>query len=400
MISLDSPDESASLGTGVLDGIRVLEVGGYVTAPYATMVLADLGAEVVKIEPPGTGDPFRGWGSGLYSPTFVALNRNKRSVELDLGTAAGQQAIRRLAERADVAVVNVRPSVRERMGVTSRQLREANERLVYCSITGFGEDGPYADRPGYDTIGQALSGLLGMLIDPEDGKPPGVSVADHVTGMTAVQAILAALFHRERTGRGQVVCTSLLEASLSFIGENAARYLSDAHVPNRSHRTAMAQVYALECRGGAPLVIHLSSPNKFWEQLTSVLGLEDLSAEEELRERPGRVKNYDRIRGRLQRRVATLERKDCLDLLHAKGIPAAPVYGLDEVMADPQVQHLEMVWTFPAGDGDDEVRVIRPGYRLEDGDPVAGLRPPRLGEHTKEFLANPAAGHLPSLTQG
>src|SRR5690348_15025929 len=203
---------------GALTGISVLEFANYVSGPYAGMMLADMGAEVIKVEPPGGGDPFRGWGAADYSATFGSVNRNKKSVVLDLKSPDGLAAARALAKTADVLIENYRAGAMDRLGLGHETLRADNPRLIYASITGFGSSGPYAERAGYDTVGQAMSGLLSVLTDLHTPQPMGISLSDHLTGMMAAYGILGALMAREKTGRGQRVETSLLSATIAFLG--------------------------------------------------------------------------------------------------------------------------------------------------------------------------------------
>ncbi len=289
---------------GALDGIRVIELANYVSGPYAGMMLADFGAEVIKIEVPGTGDPFRGWGAVDYSPTFGSVNRSKKSVVLDLKSADGQAAAKSLIAGADVVVENFRPGTLERLGLGFEHCRANNPRLIWCSITGFGNFGPLADRPGYDTVGQAMGGLLSVLTDMDAPKPMGISFADHLAGMVACNGILAALQARHRTGKGQRVDTSLLEATVSFIGENAARYFENGEVPDRATRTHTAQVFAFVAGDGKPFVIHLSSPEKVLEGACPrrrPSGMAGGSAASTRASR--RQKNYDVLHGALARGV-------------------------------------------------------------------------------------------------
>src|SRR3954463_2820186 len=218
---------------GALEGIRVVELASFVFGPYAGMLLGDLGADIIKVEAPDKGDPFRGWGRVEYSPPFGSVNRNKKSVTLDLKHPDGLAAARELLRGADVLIENFRPGTLDRVGLTYEQAARDNPRLIWCSITGFGSDGPYAARPGYYTVGQAMSGLLSLVTDMGDPRPTGVSLSDHLSGMAACNGALASLVGRGRTGRGQRVDSSLLEASLAFCGENAARYFENAKGPGR-----------------------------------------------------------------------------------------------------------------------------------------------------------------------
>src|SRR3954467_14097618 len=198
--------------SGGLNGIKVIELASYVTGPFASQLLADMGADVIKIEEPKRGDPFRGWGARTYSATFCSLNRNKRSMTLDLLQQEAREVVLKLAAQSDVLIQNFRPGVMEKRGLGYEALSRVNPKLVYCSISGFGPTGPYRDMPGYDTIGQARSGLLSLLTDPGKPQGMGVSFSDHLTGMYACYGVLAALMNRVSTGKGQLVETSLLRA--------------------------------------------------------------------------------------------------------------------------------------------------------------------------------------------
>src|SRR5262245_37173815 len=252
---------------GALAGVRVVELTSYVSGPYAGMMLADFGAEVVKIEQPPDGDPFRGWGASGDNPFFMSVNRNKKSVVLDLKEPQAVAQARTLIDRADVLVENFRSGALDRLGLGYEELRKTNPRLIYCSITGFGDYGPYAQKPGYDTIGQAMGGLLGLCTDLEKPQPMGISLSDHLAGMTAANGVMAALHARERTGTGQRVDTSLLESTVSFVGENAATFFETKKAPSRATRTHSALVFAFVDRDGRPFAVHLSSPPKFWQGL-------------------------------------------------------------------------------------------------------------------------------------
>jgi formyl-CoA transferase len=371
--------------SGALDGIRVVELANYVSGPYAGMMLADFGAEVIKIELPGTGDPFRGWGTVDYSATFGSVNRAKKSVTLDLKTPDGQAAAAKLIGSADIVIENFRPGTLERLGLGYDELKAANPKLIWCSITGFGNLGPLSDRPGYDTVGQAMGGLLSVLTDMDSPKPMGISFADHLAGMVAANGILAALQARHRTGKGQRVDTSLLEATVSFIGENAARYFENGKVPDRATRTHTAQVYAFVAGDGKPFVIHLSSPEKFWRGLANVAGHPEWLEDKRFNPRGARQKNYDTLHGLLAEVFATRDREHWLRGLTGADVPSGPLYDFAEVFDDPQVQMLGMRVKVPHPKLG-EVELVRNGVRLSDT-PVQVDRPsPELGEHNQEIL--------------
>lgn len=382
-------------GNGALAGVTVVEIASYVSGPFASMLLADLGANVIKIEPPEKGDPFRGWGRTDYSATFGSLNRNKRSVVLNLKEARDRDAVRGLLATADVLIENFRPGTMDKLGLGYDDLRPQNERLIYCSITGFGGDGPYANRPGYDTVGQAMSGLLSLLTEMEAPKPMGISLSDHLGGIFAAYGVLAALVARQRTGRGQRVETSLLEATIAFVAENAANYFEGGGPPpNRATRTRSAQVFAFVAGDGKPFVIHLSSPQKFWEGLTQAVERPDLISDERFATRPARSKNYDLLFALLAEIFRTLPRATWLERLAAADVPSGPLNDFSEVFADPQVGHLGMKRTLPHRTRG-SVSVVGGAVRLSDTPLDITTASPELGEHTDEVLGTIAPTPAP-----
>ena len=322
---------------GALDGVTILEFASYVSGPFCGMLLADLGATVVKVENPDGGDPFRDWGRSDYNGTFGSMNRNKKSVTLDLKTAEGKAAARELALSADVIIENFRAGVMARLGLDYESLCVENPRLVYCGVTGFGSIGPYSQRPGYDTVGQAMSGLLGVLTDRMAPQPMGVSLSDHLAGTFAAYGVLAALMAREKSGRGQKVETSLLEATLAFVGENASTYFEDRKVPSRATRCQRAQVFAFTAGDGLPFVVHLSSPPKFWTGLLKATGQDALASDARFATRPARVANYDALRDHFQAAFRARPRAEWLEVLGAADVPSGPIKSIEEVFADPQV---------------------------------------------------------------
>ncbi|MDX1483523.1 MAG: CoA transferase [Alphaproteobacteria bacterium] len=371
---------------GALDGITILELASYVSGPYAGMLLGDLGAEVIKIEDPKTGDPFRGWGAADYSATFGSVNRNKKSIILDLKSEEGRAAALALAAEADVVIENMRPGTMERLGLGWEVLSAANPRLIYCSITGFGRTGPYAERPGYDTVGQAMGALLSVLTDLDNPQPMGVSLSDHLTGIMAAYGVLGALMARHTTGRGQMVDTSLLSATLAFLGENAARYFEEGDIPKRKTRTQTAQVYAFVAGDGKPFVVHLSSPPKFWEGLCRTAGHPEWIEDERFKTKADRRKAYDTLHAGFQEAFATAPRDHWLEALRAADVPSAPIYTLDEALADPQVQHLGMVTELPHPKLG-SVKLVTGAVNLSDTPTAITSPAPGHGEHTDEILA-------------
>lgn len=370
---------------GPLAGVRVVELASYVTGPYAAAMLADMGAAVVKIEEPTQGDPFRGWGRGGYSPTFRSVNRGKRSVGLDLRTPDGLAVALELVDSADVVVENLRPGALERLGLGEAAVRARNPRIVYCSISGFGSRGPYRDRPGYDTVGQAMSGLLGLLTDLDDPEPMGISLSDHLTGMYAAFGIVSALAGRGPHGPGRRVETSLLQATTAFVAENAARYFDEGVVPTRATRARIAQAYAFVAGDGLPFAVHLSSPAKFWEGLTAAIGREELRDDPRFVDRAARIAHYDELHTILGEAFAGGTRAEWLDRLEAHDVPAGPVNRLDEVFADPGVEALGLVHEVvhpTAG----SMRLLGSAVTVGGFDDHEIGPPPLLGEHTEAVL--------------
>jgi crotonobetainyl-CoA:carnitine CoA-transferase CaiB-like acyl-CoA transferase len=368
-----------------LDGLHVLELGSYVTGPYAASLLADLGAHVIKVERPPAGDPFRSWGGEGMSPTFASLNKGKASIGLSFEQAEGVEVVKRLAQRADVLIENFRPGTLDRVGLGYADVAQLKPSIVYCSISGFGSTGPYAGRPGYDTVGQAMSGLLGLLTDLDDPKPMGLSIADHVTGLFACYGILAAVVKRSLRGEGSHVETSLLQATTSFLAENVARHLAEGEVPSRATRARLAQAYAFRAGDGAPFVVHLSSPTKFWDGLTAAVDAVDLRDDERFRTRKDRIAHYDELHDVLSTRFATQPRAHWLDRLAAHDVPAGPINRLDEVFADEGIQHLDLV-ADAGGPSVGTMRLLRGAVEISGRTRGAYDPPPLLGEHTHEIL--------------
>ncbi|HEY7740028.1 MAG TPA: CoA transferase, partial [Steroidobacteraceae bacterium] len=278
----------------VLRGVRVVEQGTFITGPCAAMMLADLGADVIKVESP-EGDPYRAYQQGLYSPHFQAYNRNKRGLACDLKKPADLEVFDQLIANADVYLQNFRPGTAERLGAGVERLRGINPRLVYCSISGFGADGPYRERPSYDSVAQALSGFLSVVVDPERPRFLGPALADAITGIYAAYGVLGALFERERSAQGRLIEVSMLEAMAHFTVEPFAAYFALGAVPQSSDRPRLAQAYILRTGDGRLLAIHLSSLEKFWTGLTAALEAEELAQDARFDNRLARIDNYEAL---------------------------------------------------------------------------------------------------------
>lgn len=371
----------------ILDHITVVECATFVTGPYATALLADLGARVIKIESPPAGDPYRYFAPDpAFSFNFAHLNRNKESLALDLKAPQGKALCLELLKRADVFVENFRPGTAERLGIGYDALRPTNPGLVYCAISAFGQSGPYAEKPGFDTLGQAMSGLLSLLSDPADPKVMGMAVSDYVTGLSAGYGILGALLAREKSGAGCRVETSLLQATLSFIGETAAGYLrTTGNVPNRMARVRNAHAFALVCQDDRPLAIHCSVPEKFWLALLKAADRMDIAADARFKTRDLRRENYSALEQALAPTFKTKNREEWLKTLAAHDVPAVPLYNVAEVLDDPQVKHLNMTEEVEhpiAG----KLKFVGGPVRYDSMSQDKSTAPPLVGEHSRSLL--------------
>ncbi|HEX4268249.1 MAG TPA: CoA transferase [Steroidobacteraceae bacterium] len=375
--------QRASLA-GVLDGIRVVEQGTFITGPCAGMMLADLGADVIKVESP-EGDPYRSYQGGGYSPHFQAYNRNKRGIALDLKRTADRELFERLVSEADVFIQNFRPGTAERLGSGPERLRQLNPRLVYCAISGFGRDGPYAERPSYDSVAQALSGFLSVVVDPRDPQFLGPALADAITGIYAAYGTLGALVQRGRTGEGTLVEVSMLEAMTHFAVEPFAAYFALGAVPRSADRPRLAQAYILRTADGRLIVLHLSSLEKFWTGLVEALGDPQLALEARFRTRQARIDNYEALRSELMTRFAAKDLAHWAERLRRHDVPHAPINGVDQVVADPQAEHLGIIVPVETPHGGD--RAVRPPVRFAGEHAASVKAAPLLDEHGAEIRA-------------
>jgi formyl-CoA transferase len=371
--------------TDVLTGVRVVELSTVITAPLTGLMLADLGAEVIKVEPP-TGDPFRSFRGGHYSPNFVAYNRGKRSMALDLRTDAGRCVLLKLLARADILLENYRPGIMERLGLGDEVLKAANARLIHCSITGFGDTGPYSARPAYDNVAVALSGILSLQVDPAHPQSSGPTIADNATGMFAAYGILGALYERERSGRGRRVDVNMLEAGIAFIPDPFSNMTWAGIKSDRLTRVAASQSFAFRCGDGKLLAVHLSSQPKFFESIAAALERPDLLRDERFATRDLRIRNYGELTRLLGEIVETKPRLHWMSVLEANDVPFAPVNDLADVLDDPQVRHLRTFYRQHHPIEGDITAIHRPV--LIDGERAERALPaPTLGEHTDAVLA-------------
>ncbi|HXC60886.1 MAG TPA: CoA transferase [Steroidobacteraceae bacterium] len=349
-------------GLDVLKGVRIVEQGTFITGPCCGMMLADLGADVIKIESPD-GDPYRAYQGGSYSPHFQAYNRNKRSLALDMKQAADRTVFDTLIREADVFIQNFRPGTADRLGAGAKRLQELNPKLVYCSISGFGGDGPYVDRPSYDSVAQALSGFLSVVVDEERPRFLGPALADAITGIYASYGILGALFDRSRTGKGRLVEVSMLEAMAHFAVEPFAAYFALGTVPKSSDRPRLAQAHILRTQDGGLIAIHLSSLEKFWTGLLSALGAPELGTDARFNTRLLRIENYDALGRELDRRFSEQPTDYWVQKLGGADVPFAPINKVSAVVEDPQVKHLGLM--VPVENPHAAKQLVRPAVQFD-----------------------------------
>jgi crotonobetainyl-CoA:carnitine CoA-transferase CaiB-like acyl-CoA transferase len=382
---------------GPLAGVRVLELARILAGPWAGQILADLGADVVKVERKGTGDDTRGWGppfveaadgGHLGAAYFHATNRGKRSIELDFESADGQRIVKKLTARSDVLIENFKVGGLAKFGLDYASLSKVNPRLIYCSITGFGQTGPYAARAGYDLMAQGIGGIMELTGAP-DGEPQrtGVPVADIFTGVYSAVGILAALAEREKTGRGCLVDTALVDSQVGVLANQALNFLVSGKVPKRignAHPNIVPyQVFPV---ADGHIIIATGNDNQF-AKLCAVLGAPDIPKEPRYLVNSDRLQHRDELVARLSELTKRWSRADLLAKLEAVQVPAGPINPLDQVFTDPQVVHRGMRIDPPSAAA--KAGTI-PGVRtpiIIDGRPMAAEHPaPRLGEHSAEIL--------------
>ncbi len=368
----------------VLKGVRVLEQGTFITGPACGMLLGDLGADVIKVEQPGTGDPFRAFKGGLYSPHFQTYNRNKRSITLNPKVPADRDSLYALVKTADVYIQNFRPGVAEQLGVGEQQLRALNPRLIYCSISGFGATGPSASRPSYDTVAQAASGYLKLLVNPANPRVVGPAIADAVTGFYAAYGVLGALYERSRTGIGRKVEVSMLEAMTHWNLDAFTHFYSAGEVMGPFSRPRVSQSYVMECQDGKWVALHMSSPEKFWQGLANAIERPDIFQDPRFATREARIDNQEAMIEVLSACFATRSRSVWCNRLLAEDVPHAPMYDTDEALQDPQAQHLQLLVSarHPTMG---EFRTVRPPVSFDGERSLSVKPPPTLGEHNGEI---------------
>ncbi len=367
--------------TTPLDGLKVIELARILAGPWAGQTLADLGAEVIKIESP-QGDDTRKWGPPFVergedtsAAYFHSCNRGKSSVVIDFKTPEGQEAIRDLIKDADILIENFKVGGLAKYGLDYKTLSELNPRLIYCSITGFGQTGPYAHRAGYDYIIQGMSGFMSVTGDP-DGMPTraGVAITDVFTGVYATTAILSALHMRHTTGKGQHIDMSLLDSAVSIMANQSMNYLSTGVAPSRigNFHPNLSPYQVFECSDGH-IIIAVGNDAQF-ARLCEVLNLSDLACDPKYVTNADRLANRDELTGRLTGVTQTMTKHDLLQACEDRGVPAGPINSLDEVFDDPQVRHRQLQLDF------DGVSGVRSPFKFSDAELALDRPSPKLGQ--------------------
>ena len=382
---------------GPLDGIRILDLSRVLAGPFCTQMLADLGAEVIKVERPGVGDETRTWGPPYVrdpdgadtteSAYYLCANRNKRSVTIDFSRPRGIALVKRLLARSDVLVENFKVGGLAKFGLGYEQLREEFPGLVYCSITGFGQTGPYAHRPGYDMMAQGMGGLISITGEPD--RPPSkvpVAINDIMTGMYTAVALLSALRHRDSTGEGQQVDVGLLDVQVSWLANVASNYLVGGKIPGRlgtAHPNSVP--YQVFPTGDGFIIIAANNDGQF-ERFCRAAGAPELLEDPDFASNALRVRNRDRLISMIEAVTRTRGTDAWMEALESAGVPCAPVNTIDRVFADPQVEARGMQIRMPHPLAGEDVRLVGSPIRLSRT-PVSYRRaPPTLGQHTDEVL--------------
>jgi formyl-CoA transferase len=367
--------------------LRILDLSRVRAGPTCVRQFADFGADVIKIESPPGVDPNEGMGGARSGSDFQNLHRNKRAITLNLKLAEAKEVFARLAKTADVVVENYRPDVKFRLGVDYESLAKINPRIILASISGFGQDGPYVERPGFDQIAQGMSGLMSVTGFPGQGPVrSGAAIADVAAGLFAALGVMTALIERERSGKGQWVQSSLLHAGIALLDFQAARYLKEGEVPQQvgnDHPTSMP-TSAYQTADGHINVA--ASGEGMWQRLCKAVGREDLLARPEFKDQPARAQNRAALNAELNAALAKRKSAQWIDALNEAGVPCGPIYAMDQVFADPQVRHIQAAAevkhpTLGA------FRVVNQAARLSRTPATMASATPELGEHTQEVLA-------------
>ena len=372
-----------------LRGIRVLDLSRVLAGPFCSMTLADLGAEVIKVEIPGTGDDTRAYPPfiGKQSSYFMSANRNKKSITLDLKAKEGQEILHRLASKSDVMIENFRPGVTSRLSADYETLRRINPRLIYCSISSFGQTGPYSEKPGYDLIIQGMGGLMGITGEPE-GPPVrvGIAITDLGAAMWATIAILASLRARERDGIGQYIDISLMDGSIAWLTYVAGNYFATGKVPPRmgSAHPSIVPYQAFEASDGKSILLG-GGNDRLFASTCEGLELPGLPKDPRYVSNDKRVQNRETLIPLLEKRFKEKPRDEWIAILEGLGVPVAPVYTVDEIFTDEQVIHRGILIEMDHPEVG-RIKQVAPTIKMSSTPCVVEAPPPILGEHTDQVL--------------
>ena len=380
---------SAPTPENPLAGITVVELGQFIAGPYAAQLLADLGARVIKVERPDTGDYFRLYVTVPriegYGHNFLAFNRNKESVAVDLQKPEGVAVAKRIIAKADVLIENFRAGVLERLGLGYETLKPVNPRLVYCAISGFSADGPYRDRPAFDTVGQALSGMLYLFTDPKDPRMRGPTIADQATAMQASNAVVAALYGRERSGQGSKIEISMIEAAIHFMPD-AFTALTESGIDMESEtRTSYSHAFVLNCADDKMLAIHVGGPDRLWQALCAAVDDPSVGDEPLFQKRHSRIANYDKLIAAMRPVFMKRPRAEWLQRLADHDVASAEINTIGEAVGDAEVKHLGL-FEKQERPGSGPMTMLRRAARINGAREPRQKMPPLLGEHTEAVL--------------
>lgn len=373
-----------------LNGIRILDLSRILTGPFCSMVLADLGAEVIKVEMPGKGDDTRSWGPPFIkgeSAYFLCINRNKKSITLNLKKEKGREILYKLTKKCDILLENFSPGVTKRLGVDYETIHKINPRVIYCSISGFGQTGPYKDRPTYDIVIQGMGGLMG--ITGESDRPPvriGVAITDIGAGMYAAIAILSALIARQKTGKGQWIDISLFDGTVSWMTYMAANYFATSKAPKKmgSSHPNIVPYQCFETSDGKYISLAVGNDN-IWRNFCKALGLEKLAGNPNFATNSKRVENRNKLINFLTKILLTKTRDKWLKILTEKKVPCGSIYTMDEIFVDPQVIHRNMLVEI-GHPKTGKIKQIGIPIKLSETPGRIRAPPPVLGQHNKEIL--------------
>jgi len=372
-----------------LDGIKIIDFSKALAGPYCTMLLADMGAEVIKVEMPGSGDDSRGWGPPFIegeAAYFLSVNRNKKSITLNLKDDKAKEIALKIIAKADIVLESNRPGVMTKLGLDYETVKKINPEIIYCSISGFGQTGPYSKRPGFDQVIQGYGGIMGLT--GEKGGGPlkvGIAVTDIATGMFAATGILTALFHRERTGQGQHVDASMLDGQVSWLTYQAGRYLASGDVPRRigSAHPLIVPYQDFEASDG---FINIAAGNdNLWKKFCKATDLNDIVDDPKFVTNPKRVENRDEVVAIVSKKIKTKTMQEWLDILNDAGVPCGPIYTVDQIFKDPQVLAREMLVEIDHPKCG-KIQVTGSPIKLSETPAEITTHPPMLGEHNSSIL--------------